>query len=191
MAMNHDSGTDKSARLTPTLDIFPLEPASSSTVSILIGIALFCAVLSIFIGVTGGFRFGSIFGFVVLLAVSGLFFWFAIAQRSSSVVLSDRDLTLRIPLYGRRIPLEKIKSDQIRILNNHASSPYQLGWRLNGLGVPGYRLGWFSSHGKGRILASVTTPRVLAIPTRDQYTLLLSTPESDAMTKRLRKLTRA
>jgi len=92
--MNPNSSPDKSARLTRNLDIFPLEPASRSAVSVLVGIALFCDGLAIFIFVAGGFRSGSIFGLAILLAVSGMFFWFAIAQRTSSVVLSDRDLML-------------------------------------------------------------------------------------------------
>ena len=188
MAVNPGKGPDKSARLTRNVDIFRLEPAGSSAVTILIGIALFCDALAIFILVTGGFNIGAMIGVLTLFAVSGLFFWFAFAQRNSSVVVTDRDLRLQIPVYGRRILLEKINSNQIRTINNLPASPYQLSWRLNGLGVPGYHLGWFSSHGKGRILASVTTPRVLVIPTNDKYTLLLSTPEPEGLTRRLRAL---
>lgn len=171
-------------------DAFPLEKAGSSAVSILIAIALFCDALAVFLFLNGGFQPGTLIGGGITLAVSGLFFWFAIAQRNSSVTLNARELILRVPMYGRRIPLDKINSDQIRTINNISTSTYQLGWRLNGLGVPGYSLGWFSSHGKGRILASVTTARVLAIPTRDKYTLLLSTPELSALTNRLRELAR-
>lgn len=170
-------------------DVFLLEPAGRMAVGTLFGIAVFLDILAVVMLVTGGvFTIGTVIGLLVILSVSSLFFLFAVAQRSSRIVLNEQELHLQVPLYGRRIPLASINSSQARPVNNLASSPYQLKWRRNGLGVPGYSLGWFSSQGKGRILASVTTSRALAIPTRDDYTLLVSAKDPDALTRRLREL---
>ena len=163
-------------------DRYPLEPASRNTVRILIGIALACDGLAIIIFWMSGLQPGAIVGMAVAVFISSLFFWFAVAQRKSNVTVDNQALQLHLPLYGRRIPLQKINADQIRTLQNLPASPYRLRWRLNGLGVPCYSLGWFSSHDKGRILASITTPEVLMIPTHDKYSLLLSIQNPEALT---------
>jgi hypothetical protein len=54
--------------------------------------------------------------------------------------------------------------------------------------VPGYDLGWFSTFGKGKVLAAITkTDQVIAIPTTKGYTLLVSVEQPDQVTAQLRQ----
>ncbi|WP_417763517.1 PH domain-containing protein [Shewanella sp.] len=58
--------------------------------------------------------------------------------------------------------------------NDDASA---LSWRTNGIGLPGYHLGWFQLKQDGKALVAVSnTQQLLYIPTTLGFSLLLSTP---------------
>ena len=95
-------------------------------------------------------------------ATAGLFLWFLVAQRRSVVVVGDGQLKITIPLYGRTIALDRVMPGSVRAVSLPGDETYRLTWRTNGLGLPGYQLGWFRARGAGKVLAAVTSGEVIA-----------------------------
>jgi len=75
------------------------------------------------------------------LAIAGLFLWFYFAQRSSSIEVSNSEISIHIPIYGRTINANEIVPGSIQTISLTQDTPFRLTWRTNGLGVPGYQLG--------------------------------------------------
>ena len=123
-----------------------------------------------------------------LLLILGLLLgWLALSFGHPSVVLTDEDLRLNIPLYGRTIPNAEIAVNQARIvdLNNEPPlTPPRFG--TNGIGLPGCRVGWFRLRNGDRALAAITRPKqVLYVPTTRDYSLLLSVAEPEELLQSL------
>ena len=116
---------------------------------------------------------------VVLFAVLiALFGWIVYSARNTVVEVQPDGLRVSGTLYGRRIPLEKLLVDQARELDLERDADYRLKWRTNGIGMPGYKAGWFRLRNGEKALAFITDAhRVLYVPTTDGYSILLSLAE--------------
>jgi Bacterial PH domain len=125
---------------------------------------------------------------VLLLGLLLLFAFFGYSSRATRFVLSSEGLAIRGTLYGRTVPWSRLEVDQARVVDLREERELRPTLRTNGLGLPGYRAGWFRLPNRGRGLLFVTDPsRVVAIPTREGYTLLLSVAEADAFVEALRR----
>ena len=117
----------------------------------------------------------------LLLAVLALFAFFAYSGRATQFVVSADGLAIRRTLYGRTIPWPSLAVAQARVVDLRETSELRPTLRTNGVGLPGYRAGWFRLRERGRALLFVTDPsRVVALPTREGYTLLLSVRRPEA-----------
>lgn len=134
--------------------VFPIVPASSGPILLAAGIAVF------------------------LFALLSLFGYMAYSSRHVEFELSREGLRIKRDLYGRLIPLSSIVFEKIRTLDLAKDGEYRLKWRTNGAGLPGYQAGWFKLRNGEKALVFVTdTRRVVHIPTRDGYSVLLSVPD--------------
>ncbi len=61
----------------------------------------------------------------------------------------------------------------------------RLTWRTNGLGVPGYQLGWFQSVGAGKILAALTAKNAVTFQTKSGFAVLLSVIDNAGLERAL------
>ena len=122
-----------------------------------------------------------------LLLIVGLFLgWLAFSFGHPSVVLTDEDLRLNAPLYGTTIPNAEIAVNQARIVDLNNEPPLNPRFRTNGIGLPGYRVGWFRLRNGDRALAAITRPKqVLYVPTTRDYSLLLSVAEPEELLQSL------
>ena len=123
-----------------------------------------------------------VFGIVVLVLLSIIFFLgvFAYASRHVTFEVSTEGLAIRGDLYGRRIPAQSLLTHQARAVDLSAERDYALAWRTNGAGFPGYSSGWFRLANGDQTLVFVTDRRrVVYLPTREGYSLLLSVPETE------------
>ncbi|MFH1754886.1 MAG: PH domain-containing protein [Candidatus Latescibacterota bacterium] len=112
---------------------------------------------------------------VVMLGVFLLLGYMAYASRHAEFVLSKDGLRIKRDLYGRLVPLSSIVFEQVRTLDLNKDREFRLKWRTNGAGMPGYQAGWFKLRNGEKALAFVTDrQRVVYIPTRDGYSVLLS-----------------
>ncbi len=120
---------------------------------------------------------------ILVVLFAGLLVLFAYIAYSSQNVrfeLSDEGLRLRGDLYGRLIPASALIGEQARKMDLTESREYQPRWRTFGTGLPGYRAGWFRLRNREKALLYVTdASRVVYIPTRDNYSVLLSVAEPE------------
>ena len=131
---------------------------------------------------------------ILVVLFAGLLVLFAYIAYSSQNVrfeLSDEGLRLRGDLYGRLIPAWALISEQARKMDLTESREYQPRWRTFGTGLPGYRAGWFRLRNREKALLYVTDgSRVVYIPTRDNYSVLLSVAEPERFLQALSGISR-
>lgn len=122
-----------------------------------------------------------------LVLILGLFLgWLALSLGYPSVLLSDKGLRLNVPLYGRIIPSAEIAVNQARIVDLNDEAPLTPRFRTNGIGLPGYRVGWFRLRNGDKALAAITRfKQVLYVPTTRDYSLLLSVAEPEELLRAL------
>lgn len=124
----------------------------------------------------------------LLLGLLLLFGYFAVASRTTRYELSPAGLAIRGTLYGRTLPWSDLVAAEARVVDLSATPELQPNLRTNGIGLPGYQAGWFRLRRAGKGLLFLTDrSRVVAIPTRLGYTLLLSAVEPERFVESLRR----
>jgi len=125
---------------------------------------------------------------VILLGLLALFGYMVYSSRHVHCEVSPRELRIAGDIYGRRIPVEALSLEGAKVIDLGRDEPYRFKWRTNGTGLPGYSAGWFRLRNGEKALAFVTDRRrVLYLPTRKGYSILLSVAEPDAMLAALRR----
>src|SRR5688500_17516723 len=71
---------------------------------------------------------------VLVLLVVAVLAW----PRPLRVELAADQLEIRGSVYGRRIPRSELELDGARVVDLTQASPLRLGWRTNGINLPGY-----------------------------------------------------
>ena len=121
---------------------------------------------------------------VVVAFVLGASF---IGMRNARFELSSTGLRLNGDLYGRTIPAADLRGGAARRVNIDESSEYRPARRTLGTGLPGYRAGWFRLRNGEKALLYVTDPtRIVYIPTRAGYAVMLTPSDPDGFLKALR-----
>jgi hypothetical protein len=124
----------------------------------------------------------------MLLGLLLLFGYFVVASRTTRYEISTAGLAIRGTLYGRTLPWSSLLPEEARIVDLATTSELQPNLRTNGLGLPGYKAGWFSLRRAGKGLLFLTDrSRVVVVPTRLGYTLLLSASEPERFIQSLRR----
>ncbi len=142
------AGTDYNRRMK---QIFPIVPASNGPIWFFVGIA------------------------ILLVGLIVLFGYFVYASRNTKFEIDSGQLRISGDMYGRTIPLSALELEKARVVNLKTEQGYQMKWRTNGAGLPGYSSGWFRLKNGEKCLAFVTDrSQVVYIPTRNGYSLLLS-----------------
>jgi hypothetical protein len=145
-------------------ETFPIVPAGGGPVWILVGLA------------------------VILLGLTALFGFMVYSSRHVRCEVTPQELRIAGDIYGRRIPMEAISLDGAKVIDLGRDEDYRFKWRTNGTGLPGYSAGWFRLRNGEKALAFVTDRhRVLYLPTRKGYSILLSVVEPDAMLAALQR----
>ena len=104
------------------------------------------------------------------------------------VRVTDATLRVAAPVYGRSVPIAALDLDGARILDLRRSSPFAPRIRTNGVGLPGLLLGWVRLVNGDRAYAALSArDRVLYLPTREGWALLLSPREPERLLERLRE----
>src|SRR4051812_8979518 len=125
-----------------------------------------------------------------LLALLFLFAYLAYSSRNVRFEISAEGLRIKGDIYGRTIPARALVADKAKLLDLSKEKEYQLGWRTNGAGLPGYKSGWFRLRNGEKGLVFVTdTSRVVYLPTREGYSVLLSVARPSDFIQALRQVT--
>lgn len=119
---------------------------------------------------------------VLLIALLGWLVFILISPNKGSVELENQSLRLRVPIYGRSILITDLNVPESRVVDLSVEKNLGLKWRTNGIGMPRYLVGWFRLNDGQKALAAVTDPhRVVYIPTRDGYSLLVSVTNPEGL----------
>ena len=124
----------------------------------------------------------------VLAAAVAILLVLAVTLRHGAVEVSAEGLRLRVPLYGRQLPMRALLLDTARPVNLTAEHDLGLEWRTNGIGLPRYQVGWFKLRNGDKALAAITDPeRVALIPSREGFSLLVSVGDPQHLVDALRR----
>jgi hypothetical protein len=127
----------------------------------------------------------------VMTGMAILFAWMAWSARQVRFEVSSEGLRIRSAFYGRSVPLQDLVVEQASIVDLRTDGQHQLSWRTNGLGLPGYSAGWFKTKSGDKALAFVTArDRVVSLPTRQGYSLLLTVAKPGEFLDALRSTAR-
>lgn len=127
---------------------------------------------------------GTVIGMTVTIPVALMFVWFLYQQGRSTLVLQADKLTLNVPWYGKQVSLDHVMVDQVRLLDGD-DEEWAFAWRTNGIGLPQYQVGWFSTKGGHKVLAARTTGALVLIPTDHGYSLLVSVYDAERLVAEL------
>ena len=95
--------------------------------------------------------------------------------------ISTSGLRIAGDLFGRTIPGHALIVDRARALDLGAERDYRPRLRTLGTALPGYQAGWFRLRNGEKALLFVTNPgRVVYLPTREGYAVMLSVADPDA-----------
>lgn len=109
---------------------------------------------------------------MLLLAVG--FGWLYVRGRNVSLRLDASGVTFDAPLYGRTIRRTDLIIDACKVVDLSREPELEPSWRTNGVGLPGYRLGWFKLKSGAKALVYLTHgPRAVYLPTNKGYVLLV------------------
>lgn len=114
---------------------------------------------------------------IMLLLVASL--------RHNRADIVDGRLVLRAGLlFQRKVPLADIRFDQVEILYAPRSVREWIGWRVFGIGIPGFHAGWFRADGRWVFVQALRNAPALRLPTRGRADVVLAvaTPQ-DALAK--------
>jgi len=168
-------------------EIFPIAPATSGPL-ITFGIATLALGSMIFLASWGPIIVFWIMalglGSIILLLAS-----FAFAPRYVKFEVTPEGLAIRGDLYGRRLASESLLPREAKEVDLTVSPEYRPVLRTNGAGLPGYKSGWFQLGNGEKALIFVTDKhRVVYLPTREDYAVLLSVAEPEKFLETLRQM---
>lgn len=122
----------------------------------------------------------------VTLLMGGLFGWFALSSSSLSAAIEGSSLQIKVPIYGRSIPIAALDVASATIVDLEQTPQLRPGIRTNGIGLPGYAVGWFRLKNGEKALAAITSKqRVLYLRTSEGYVLLLSLADPERFIRQL------
>ena len=125
----------------------------------------------------------------LMLGLALLFAYLAFNISKASFEVSPEGLRLRGDLYGRLIPAQSLLVEQAQIINLNHDPARQLGFRTAGTSVAGHQAGWFRlKNGEKSLVYLTDRARVVYLPTRDGYSVMLSTPQPEALLAALQRV---
>lgn len=114
--------------------------------------------------------------FVILIGIFIIIMM--ISSKHYLLEINDQNILIKSVFYNTNIALTDIEIDKVKKINLNESD-IKIDSRLNGIGLPGLLVGWFSSS-QGRMKLYVSDKNeVVYLPTRLNYTIMFSTNKAD------------
>ncbi|MEZ9198971.1 PH domain-containing protein [Shewanella sp. 10N.286.54.B9] len=120
----------------------------------------------------------------VLLPMVVAFSWMFYKVNDAKLIVTKDSISVDVPFYQFSLPIAEIDVAGVRQLNWSvgADTTFKPDLRVNGVGMPGFQLGWFSLVGQSKAFVAVTeVDNVVLIPTAKGYPLLLSLEQPQAL----------
>ena len=110
-------------------------------------------------------------------------------MRGARFDVSDQGLRLSGDFYGRTIPVSDLRGGAARRVDVGAESEFRPRWRTLGTGMPGYSAGWFRlRNGEKALLYLTDRTKAVYIPTRLDYSVLVSPDDPEAFLSAIRSV---
>jgi hypothetical protein len=97
----------------------------------------------------------------------------------NEVRVAGDSLEIRAGFYSHRVRLRELKPEEAILLPGDRQGAHQPRWRQNGIGLPGYRAGWFKLRNGATAFLLMTGSEGIAVPAQDGTWVFLS-PERPA-----------
>lgn len=124
----------------------------------------------------------------ILLVMIGGFSWVFYQSHHAEMMLTETELKLDIPFYNVQLARSELLAEQARLLDLQQEIDFTPQFRTNGIGMPGFQLGWFNLQGKGKAFLAITDKsQLVLLPTTKGYSLLLTVPQSSEFLAQLQK----
>lgn|SRR5262249_39144045 len=125
----------------------------------------------------------------LLLVLLGLVGYITHSSRNVRFQISRQGLRIQGDIYGRMVPAGSLISVESKQIDLRKDTSYRPRLRTNGIGLPGYQSGWFRLHnGEKALLFLTDASRVVYIPTRNGYSLLLSVDNPELFVQAIRRI---
>ncbi|MBM7070963.1 hypothetical protein SOPP22_02355 [Shewanella sp. OPT22] len=131
----------------------------------------------------------------LLAMIFGSLCYVFIHSFKADIEISESNLEFDVPLYSKSIPLRVLDIGNAQIVDLTQSKDFQIKFRQNGIGLPGYQLGYFQLdqpyHGATKALLSVTAPtKVIVLPTKENLLLIFSVDHPQQALSKLKQIPR-
>ena len=128
--------------------------------------------------------------FLVLLAllilVAVLTYGLIDSIKNTTLTLTGKELIIKSTFYGKKIPLENIRINEIQNINLNENQNYSISYRRNGIRLPNVSLGWMTLKNKQKVLAFITDKtNVVVIPAKD-FVVLFSMTGGDEFIEKIK-----
>ena len=129
----------------------------------------------------------------ILAVIFGGLCYVFIHSWQAKVVVNESQLTLDIPIYSKSIPLRLLDIQHAQAVNLSKDPDFKIQFRQNGIGLPGYQLGYFQLEtpylNTTKALLSVTdSSKVIVLPTKENLILIFSVDDPLHALKQLQKI---
>jgi len=110
-------------------------------------------------------------------------------MKSTGISVGNGFLTVHSLFYGRKIPLEDIDLNGVKSLNlrEERNKDYKVSIRTNGIGLPGYLVGWTRLHNGHKALVYITDRTNVALIPTSNFDVLVSMDDFDGLRNALSK----
>lgn len=110
-------------------------------------------------------------------------------MKNTGISIGDGFLTVKSLFYGRKIPLGEINLDGVKSLNllEERDKDYRVTLRTNGIGLPGYLVGWMKLHNGHKALVYITDKTKIAFIPTTKFDVLVSTDDFEGLRNALSK----
>lgn len=167
--------------------VFSLAKPGSKAILLLILLGIVVPVGSLFtaLSVSKSSVNPAVIGVILLLAIlpSALIVWVSFARRT--VEFDDHELVVKTAFYTAKINRDSI-TPEIAILDTAHFPGGGIATRTNGIGLPGYQVGWFSLKNGRTVFLTYTGGNALFIPTNTTFDLLLDANHANALLEKLK-----
>ncbi|GBU21029.1 hypothetical protein R80B4_00917 [Fibrobacteres bacterium R8-0-B4] len=110
-------------------------------------------------------------------------------MKNTGISVGDGFLTVKSLFYGRKIPIGDIDLNGVKSLNlrDERNKDYKVSIRTNGIGLPGYLVGWMRLHNGHKALVYITDKTNVALIPTTNFDVLVSTDDFEGLRNALGK----
>ena len=130
----------------------------------------------------------TIASFMILIFIFVLFVFLAIMFVSAGkyqLIVDTGRIDIKSVFYNTSLPLADVDIENVKVINLNDAPIRAV--RINGIGLQGLKIGWFTRNGKKTKLYVTDTTSVVLIPTKKNYDILFSSGDAAGIVAEIKK----